>query len=239
MNVGWRSRVTVAIHPPCKLKVFVRAGEAHKESRYAEVLRMTRAMRSWRTARQNYRVARLLAHVARLHHGRETRPPRPITMLAAAARSPASQTRELVASNSRHWLAPVGARLRPLRTLHFVFVPRCCTHSIPHPQSRRQAIDPGGVSTVSSAAATPARSLAELTAAPKASLPTGSSRRVAPLGSVPSLPRCLWRQPVGSPRTAEPRGPRDPSRALSDCELSAPATMLLRARLGLRRNCAD
>ena len=35
------------------------------------------------------RVARLLAHVARLHHGRTARPPRPITRLAAAARSPA------------------------------------------------------------------------------------------------------------------------------------------------------
>ena len=34
--------------------------------------------RSWGKARQQDRVARLPAHVARLHHGREARPPRPV-----------------------------------------------------------------------------------------------------------------------------------------------------------------
>jgi len=70
---------------------------------------------------------------------------------------------------------------------------------------------PGVVSMASSASATcasetgPTRSLASLTAAPDVGLPTGSSRRVAPLGDVPRLPRCLRRHPVVSPRTAEPR----------------------------------
>ena len=85
----------------------------------------------------------------------------------------------------------------------------------------------------------PARSLANLTAAPQVCLPTGSSRRVAPPGRVPRLPHGLWRQPVASPRTAEPRGPRDPPRAATDCALSVPATMLLRARLGLHCQRAD
>ena len=74
---------------------------------------MTRATALVEKAPQNYRVARLLAHDARLHHGREARPPRPVGWLAAAARSPASQTRELVASNSRHWLAPLAPDSRP------------------------------------------------------------------------------------------------------------------------------
>ena len=65
---------------------------------------------------------------------------------------------------------------------------------------------PGGASET-----VPTRSRAGLTAAPKACLPTGSSRRVAPSGCVPfPPPRCLRRHPVVSPRTAEQRDPRGP-----------------------------
>ena len=156
--------------------------------------------------------------------------------------APPAQTREPVASSIAalgwpHWgLTPSFVDA----ALHFRSALLHTLHSAVR-KLRRQARTegPGVVSTASSASATcasetvPTRSLAELTAAPKVCLPTVSSRRVAPPGSVPSLPRCLRRQPVGSPRTAEPRGPRDPSRAAADCALSAPATMLLRARLGL------
>ena len=49
-------------------------------------------------------------------------------MLAAAARSPASQTRELVASNSRHWLAPLAPDSELCgRCIPFSF--RCAAHT--------------------------------------------------------------------------------------------------------------
>ena len=43
-NPSRRSKVTVAIHPSCHAKVFWRAGEAHKDGRYAEDFGRTRAI---------------------------------------------------------------------------------------------------------------------------------------------------------------------------------------------------
>ena len=223
----------------------MRAGEAHKDGRYADTVGRTRAIALVGKAQQHDRVARLSPHHARLHHGREARPPRPITRLATAARSPSSPDPRACCFQ----LAALGWPHRCLTpsfadaALHFRSAPLHTFHSAVR-KRRRQARTEGlgGVSMASSASATcasetvPTRSLASLTAAPKVCLPTGSSRRVAPPGSVPCLPRCLRRHPVGSPRTAEWRGP---SNAAADCALSATATMLLRARLGLHCNRTD
>ena len=89
INPSRRSKATVAIHPSCHAQVFWRAGEAHKDGRYAEDFGRTRAIALVGKARQHHRVARLPAHVARLHHGREARPPRPVTISSPPPR-PAS-----------------------------------------------------------------------------------------------------------------------------------------------------
>ena len=82
---------------------FRRAGRHTKMAATRMGLAGLALSRSWGKARQQDRVARLPAHVARLHHGRKTRPPRPVGFF------PAAQTRALLLPASRHWAAPMGA----------------------------------------------------------------------------------------------------------------------------------
>ena len=104
-----RQKVTIAVQPAGWLEVFRCAMSAQKLAASRNCFWQDSRWRARGAKREKNRVARLSPHYARLLHGRETRPPRPITMLAATARSPASPDPRACCFQLAALAGPIGA----------------------------------------------------------------------------------------------------------------------------------